>query len=345
MSPFTKLAISPIGWLLGCAAAQAACPPPVDISTIGLTHYIPRDAPIGSLISSGSINYDGTRQHTCANRSVVAQMLAGPRIPSMVVANSGSSGTVDIGLHLYKTAIEGISLGAMKSDGRHCDASGAEMSKSQLYFPFVATSCSNRYETRVYYYLYKTGDIAPGVHTLSQPGLQVLFDGAVQSSLTLNQTIIVAGCAMPASSDNRIDVEMPPTYVADFKADRSAGPAKRFQIPLQGCVKGFYSTYYPWNYFQGNYANIRFEPSRGSTVLDAQAGIIGLRPESTATGIGVQVLKEDMTAVQLGEELQIKHVEDGITMLPFNARYVQVGDTPPTGGTADATVNFTVTFK
>lgn len=345
MSPLLKLSLSPAVWLLGCAAAHAACPPPVQVANATSTRYIPRDAPIGSLIADGTINYDGTREHICRNYPVSAQMLVGPRVPAMTVARSGSAATTDIGLHLYRTALEGVSLAAIKSDGRHCDASGQDLPKSQLYFPFNANSCSNRYETRVYYYLYKTGDIPPGAHTLNQPGLQVLFNGAVQSSLTLNQTIIVAGCSMPSASNNRIDVQMPPTYVGDFNADRSPGPATSFQIPLDSCVRGAYSTYYPWNYFQGNYANIRLEPSRGSTILDAQAGIIGLRPESTATGIGVQVLKQDMTAMRLGEEVPVKHVEDGITILPFNARYVQVGDTPPSGGTADATVNFTLTFK
>lgn len=344
MSPFVKLSLGPFGWLLGCTVAHAACPPPVDMVTQSTTHFIPRDAPIGSLIVSGVVNYDSTRDHTCANRSVVAQMLMGPRIPAIAAANSGSVGTTDIGQHLYQTGVPGVAFGAIKADGRLCDAGGSQIPANQLHFPFSAVSCSSRYQTRVYYYLYKTGDIAPGAHTLNQPGLQVLFNGAVQSSLTLNQTIIVAGCSMPATGSNPLEVELFGS-VGNFNGNGSGGPVKEFTIPLLSCVKGNYSTYYPWNYFQGNYANVRFEPSRGSTLLDGPAGIVGLRPESTATGIGVQILKRDMTPVRLGEEVQITHVNDGITNLAFNARYVQVGDTAPTGGTADATVNFTVTFK
>lgn len=331
--------------VLSTQTVWAACPPPVEIAVHTNALFIPRDAPVGSLITRAVVNYDGTRSHVCPDRLVVNEMLAGPRIPPMTVAPVPGLATGRIGEHLYETGVAGIGIGAIHSDGTFCITPGTTFPADQRVFPFTARSCSNRYETRVYYYLFKTGPIEPGVHTLNINALRVLFDGAVQTSLTLNQSVTVAGCSMPDFADNQIEVAMLPTNVRDFSGPGTSGPAKPFQISMYSCIRGTYSQYYPWNYFIGNYANVRLEPSRGSTIIDAQMGVVGLRPESTAKGIGVQVLRDDMSPMQLGSDVQLNHVEDGITQLPFQARYIQVGDAAPEGGSADATVNFTVTFR
>jgi type 1 fimbria pilin len=333
--------------VLACIPSWGACPPPTQFATRGDTIFIPRDAPLGSQISSGVVNYDNTRKHTCANRPVVLQMLAGPRVPPMTVANEGTSSIADIGAHLFQTNIAGISIGAVMTDAWLCRSAGGELiPRFQRYFPLSAVSCAgNTYQTRVYYWMYKTGPIEPGSHVLNQQVLSVLFDGAAQSSLTLNMNAVVAGCSMPSAADNQINVSMLPTVVRDFSGPGTAGPAQPFSISMHSCVRGTYSGYWPWNYFQGNYANVRFEPSRGSSSVDAQQGIVGLRPGSTARNIGVQILKEDSSPMKLGDEVQIKHVEDGITLLPFHARYIQTSDDPVEGGSADATVNFTITFR
>lgn len=325
----------------------AACPPPIELATLSSSSFIPRDAPSGSMITSGILNYDGTRKHSCAGRPVNLEMLAGPAVSPLLAANDGSLHTRQIGDHLFQTNIPGISIGAIMVDAQLCTSPGGDLiPDSQRYFPLNAYSCPREsYQTRVYYYLFKTGDLPPGNHTLSGQVLRVLFDGRVQSSLTLNHTVTVAGCSMPESTGNQIEVAMAPTTVNDFSGKGTFGEDKGFSIDLHSCVKGSYSSYYPWNYFQGNYAHVRFEPSRGSTIVDAPMGVVGLRPESTAKGIGVQILRADKSPMALGTEVQIQHVQDGTTTLPFHARYIQVSDSAPEGGTADATVNFTVTFR
>jgi type 1 fimbria pilin len=317
---------------------------PTELSTHTNAFYIPRDAPIGSLIGYAVVNYDSTREHRCTDKPVVHQMLLGPRLPPMRVATSEAA-DLEIGEHLYATHVPGVGFAASHKSGRFCTAPGVDYQGSR-YFPFSARSCDGySYQTRIYYYLYKTGVIAPGTHTLNQPALKVIFDGQVQSSLDLGQTITVAGCAMPEFADNQIEVQMPRTLVGDFTGPGTAGPAQLFVIPMHSCVRGVYSSYYPWNYFQGNYANVRLEPARGSTLIDARQGIVGLKPDSTAQGVGVQILRDDMSPMELGVPVQVRHVEDGETQLPFRARYVQLGDAAPKGGTADATVSFTVTFQ
>lgn len=332
----TLALLSGTGW--------AACRDlPVDLQTSTTPIYIPRDAPVGSIISSMVTNYDSTRDRECNDKLVIHQMLAGPHLPAMTVATSTE--IKNIGEHLYATNVPGVGIGVGHASGKLCESPDVPYSGSR-FFPFTARSCSGRtYQTRVYSYLYKTGPIAAGVHTLNLDVFRVLFNGEVQSSLTLATTLTVAGCSMPAFSSNQIEVKMLPTTISDFSGPGTVGPAKPFMISMFSCVRGNYSPYYPWNYFQGNYANVRLEPARGSTVIDAQNGIVSLKPDATAQGIAVQILKQDMTAMTLGSEVQIKHVEDGITTLPFHARYIQVGDGKPQGGSADATVNFTVTFR
>ena len=336
-----------LGTTLWAGHSWAACPPPVAQETHSTTAFVPRDAPVGSVITGGNVNYDSTTRHRCEGRPVILEMLAGPAEAPISAANNGSTGHRDIGNHLYKTNIPGIAIGATMTSGSLCSTPGSGLiPESDRYFPKSAFSCSgSTYQTRVYYWLYKTGPIAPGSHQLNVNALRVLFDGALQSSLTLNQTIVVSGCTMPSVGNNQVDVAMAPTHVKDFSTAGSVGASKPFAITLQTCTAGRYTSNYPWNYFTGNFANVRLEPSKGSTVIDAAQGIVGLRPESTATGIGVQILKNDSSPVALNQEVPILHVQDGVTQVPLLARYIQIGDTPVEGGTANATVNFTVTFR
>lgn len=340
-------ALAALGTALAAGHTWAACPPPVAQETHSYTAYVPRDAPVGSVITGNSVNYDTSVGHRCEGRPVLLEMLAGPAEPSVPAASNGSTATRDIGNHLYKTNIPGIAIAAVMGTGSLCySPSGGLIPDSDRYFPKSAFSCpGSNYMTRFYYWLYKTGPIAPGSHQLNLNALRVMFNGTLQSSLTLSQTIVVAGCAMPSAGNNQVDVTMAPTNVKDFSTAGSAGASKAFAITLQTCTAGTYSRNYPWNYFLGNFANVRLEPSKGSTVVDADLGIIGLRPESTATGIGVQILKNDRSPIALNQEVPILHVQDGITEVPLLARYIQVGDTPVEGGTANATVNFTVTFR
>jgi type 1 fimbria pilin len=330
--------------LLSSTAWSACRDLPTEVRVATQPIYVPRDAPIGSLIDYGVVNYDGTTRRTCADKLVVHEMLTGPRLASMPVATDPANGQ-PYGEHLYATGVPGVGLGVSHGSGKWCESPGVPY-WGQILFPFTARSCSGAtYETRVYYALYKTGPIEPGVHTLNQPAFRVVFDGAVQTSLTLAQTVTVAGCAMPDVADNQIEVALPATQVKDFSGPGTAGPPQLFSISMHSCVRGSYATSYPWNYFQGNYAHVRLDPARGSALIDASQGIVGLKPDSTAKGIGVQILKDDNSAMQLGTEVQIRHVEDGITQLPFFASYVQIDDDPPEGGSAHATVSFTVTFR
>lgn len=82
-------------------------------------------------------------------------------------------------------------------------------------------------------------------------------------------------------------------------------------------------------------------------IVDAGQGVLGLNSEATASGVAVQVLKQDGTVLPLGVDVPIMPVQDGTTNLQFGARYIQTaGDASgPQPGIANATANFTITYK
>ncbi|MET0889341.1 MAG: fimbrial protein, partial [Stenotrophomonas maltophilia] len=130
----------------------------------------------------------------------------------------------------------------------------------------------------------------------------------------------------------------------------SSAPAVDFNITLNSCIAG---TYYPvtGGFVQGNFANIQLDAIRGSTVVDADRGMLGLspsaNPDEDARGVAVQVLQPDgTTPMTLGMPVQLNRITNGTTLVPLKARYIQIGDGhSPTPGTANAYASFTVTYR
>jgi type 1 fimbria pilin len=224
---------------------------------------------------------------------------------------------------------------------------------SSRIFPVLYNGCGAGTQTLFNsLYLVKTGPIAPGRHdfngylafrvdvkTASQEF--TLYDGKVNGSVT------VAGCGLPQAVGNIVEVPLKSWERRVFKGPGSFTPTVPFSIALNNCIAGTYTNNPSWNYFKGNSANIRLDGAKGSTVLNATQGIMGLNSEGTAKNVAVQILMQDGTPLPLGTEVPVMPVSNGITTIAFGARYIQTAGSAvgPEPGVANATANFTVTYK
>lgn len=124
--------------------------------------------------------------------------------------------------------------------------------------------------------------------------------------------------------------------VQDFTGVGYTTPAKPFQITLSDCeIDPAAST---------AQAYLRFEGVRGSLPIDADQGLFSLTTDSTASGLGIQLLHDDGRPVELNVDVPVKPLQVGVTQLDFRARYLQT-DADVSPGRADGALKFTVSYR
>lgn len=115
----------------------------------------------------------------------------------------------------------------------------------------------------------------------------------------------------------------------------STSPAKDFSIEIQ-CDSGVAGDFVVNMMFEGN-------------ALDAGSGVLALSSESNASGVGIQLLRNDGQPVQLGTPWQIADSPSLQPRLsnfsvPLSARYYQT-DAAAKPGTANGTATFTIIYR
>ncbi|WP_133622202.1 fimbrial protein [Erwinia sp. LJJL01] len=202
------------------------------------------------------------------------------------------------------------------------------------YFPSSVASSS-------YYYVYKgivlgvtlikTGDIPPGTHVVTGT-TSLSAGGEVFQTSDFKLSVFVENCSIP-NKGATTQVVMDEASIINLNP---TGPAQPFSIPLTNCSTGPASE---------NIAKVLFDGIGGSTNADASNGVLGLDKSSKASGIGIQLLKEDgVTPFPLGKATQVGAVEKGDMTLNFNARYIKTS-AKPQPGSANAKASFTVSYK
>jgi len=204
----------------------------------------------------------------------------------------------------------------------------------------VTTGIWNAYHD---YRIIKYGPVDAGVGPQSLAGhtlAEVTSDrsGRILEMVFSGGSINIAMCGLPGAPGSQVTVPMGTWRTGQFRGEGSYTDARAFQVPVQACQAGTV----PGN---DTFANLRLDPRNGSSVLDAQRGILGLNSDSDATGVGVQVLKADLTPMPLIEEVQMVRMQNGDIQIPMAARYIQIGKDAPVGGVANASVGFTLTYK
>jgi len=338
-----------VGLLFMAPSAWALCPPPTTVNQHNMGDvFIPRDAPLGSQIAQNAAGRAFTIE--CTGNRIGHQMLIGAQLPPMVVAVQDASSATK-GEHLYASGVAGIGIAVQQTRGWMCNSTG-QVANSERFFPFTAAICPQGgstpqypYYNAVTVYLVKTGEIPLGRHTINLPLYTIDYNSSRWASGALQASVTVSGCELSGTPTfKQIDVPLGEQDKKVFKGKGSGSPAVDFTIPLHGCLGSAVDTY-EWNYFKGNFANLVLDPAQGAPVVDAAQGILGLKPDSTASGVGVQVLQEDGTPMAIGQRVRLNRVTNGTTLVPLKARYVQTGEQSPEGGSADSAASFTVTYQ
>ena len=330
-----------------CAdTAKAACTGSSDFSTNLQTRFIPADAPIGSIIGGANVvggwQSSGPVQIYCSAGSPIAFDALTPIAPDITVGGL----PLPAG-KIMQTSIPGVGVAIWAGGGLTIDYGG----QSPGWWPIQGTSLgifTGNPNTRVT--LIKTGPIAPGSHSLDDIIVNIVGEGVAFATFRIHGTVTVAGCSVPTAPGNNIPVPMGNVPQRAFQGPGSSAPAQDFNITLNSCIAGSYAPI-PGGFVQGNFANIQLDAIRGSSVVDADRGILGLspsaNPDEDATGVAVQVLQNDgTTPMTLGMPVQLNRITNGTTLVPLKARYIQTGDGhAPTPGTANAYASFTVTYR
>ncbi|MET0891661.1 MAG: hypothetical protein ABWY09_16145, partial [Stenotrophomonas maltophilia] len=264
--------------------------------------FIPRDAPVGSIIGPLAVPRQTGGYFACSAGSSYNAFALTAMLPDVVVGGWPDLPTGKI----ISTNVPGIGV-VLSCGGPLCNmydeftgsgfwpSSNSSVRGGQSNGPAIRGT------------LIKTGPIdgSTGPLTLSGEVLRVTSDGGfVVFTLRLSGTVTVSGCSAPAAPGNNIPVPMGDVPQRAFQGPGSSAPAVDFNITLSSCIAGNYNPV-PGGFVQGNFANIQLDAIRGSSVVDAERGMLGLspsaNPDEDATGVAVQVLRADgSTPMALG---------------------------------------------
>ncbi|MNQ88442.1 Type-1 fimbrial protein, A chain precursor [compost metagenome] len=192
-----------------------------------------------------------------------------------------------------------------------------------------------------YITLIKTGPIAPGPQTFNGAELfSGRFSGIPGKSFSagLSGTVVQAHCGSNTVSAD--PVQLGEWDQQDFTGTGYTTAAIPFNITLSNCEAD-------GSNINIATANIRFEDASAIPFVTSFPGVFGLTPDSTARGIGIQILKGDgSTPMELNTEVPLKPISASGTVLDFTARFYQTEpslDVHP--GIAKGALNFTLTYK
>lgn len=307
--------------------------------------YVPRDAQLGSVIGVMRLAYRHVfPQVICeANSTWETSFTTTPVIGiAMPRGQSHSNGPI------YKTSIPGVGIVI------ETESFGSAWVKDKNY-PFVPYVLSTAGGSRwsggfgVFITLVKIGEIPMGTARFDSSTLLRATSNNYDSRInySLSGSVTRSECSVPASAKS-IEVRMGRVTRDSFKGQGSFLGSMDFSIPLTDCNAGKYPAGQGWNYFESSNVNLLLEGAKGSRILDANKGILGLTTSSSSSGVAVQVLLQDgVTPLTLGVANKIQKVIDGSMLINLKARYVQTTDNSngPTPGVANAAASFTINYR
>jgi type 1 fimbria pilin len=152
----------------------------------------------------------------------------------------------------------------------------------------------------------------------------------------LNGMVKQEQCTLPSDPVSADPVQLGDHSVQDFTGVGHTTPEVPFHITLSDCERDPASS--------TAQAYLRFEGARGSLPIDPDQGLFGLTTDSTASGIGIQLLHDDGRVVTLDKDVPVKPLNIGVTQLDFRARYLQTAG-KVTPGRAAGALKFTVSYQ
>lgn len=344
----TMMTLSSQAHALGCEWPTATGPLQFT-HNLGAMKWVARDAPVGSKIYSATstgvlgpgfalkCDNDGTLNLT-ANMGTPLPVAPGTFPP---VDGRDVTGKV------LQTSIPGVGLYLELGGSLNAGASNAFLANDGGIgaVPYVGENQMNMRPTFMemtnliikYMALIKTGPIPPGVSSFNQEVVRgVVSDVGDAVRLNLGGQVQQAQCTLRADAVSANPVQLGTHDIADFTGPGSHSDPVDFYITLNDCEDD------P----AGSVARafMRLDGVDGSVPVDRDLGLFTLTSDSSASGIGIQVMRSDNTPLKLEEFMDIVPLTPGITRLDLRARYYQT-EARVTPGEAKGALNFTIEYR
>lgn len=313
--------------------------------------YVPRDAPLGSIIGSvknlftpsaeggaiGCSNDGLTGTVLSFNAVASAPIFMGPLPPMPGTLLHTNIPGVGIRIELQRPLVK---EGA--EDNSFTALNGPYVPMNSVHAATMGSANFALSNLRHQVTLIKIGNLAPGIHALN--GAQ-LFSGhftGIGKAFTygVTGTVVQAQCSLSGSPVSADPVQLGSWDSTHFTKQGDVTDAVDFHINLIACeadpTDANIST-----------ANIRLEGAKGSVEFDAENGIFTLASSATAKGVGIQMLRADgLTPISLGVEVPVIAIRPGTTVMDFKARIYQTHPADEVeSGSVEGALNFTLTYK
>ncbi|CAG8865332.1 hypothetical protein PS627_01236 [Pseudomonas fluorescens] len=188
-----------------------------------------------------------------------------------------------------------------------------------------------------HYTLVKTGQIPAGPQSFSGlAATSVVTDVGAAFELSVRGGVQQAQCTLKADAVSADPVQLGDYTLADFSGVGSTTPDVDFHIKLSDCEDDPNASIAR--------AHIRLEGRNGSVVEDPSLGLFSLSSGSTASGIAIQLLRNDGSPMELQNDVPVTALSIGTTQLDFRARYYQTAARVG-AGSADGALDFTISYR
>lgn len=319
------------------------------IHNLGALKWVARDAPVGSKIystTSTGVRGPGFALKCDNDASLLLTADMGTPLPIAPGTFPPVDGR-DVTGKVLETSIPGVGLYLELGGFLNATASNAflandggvgaipylgENQRRMSPSPLLMTNLVIKYMA-----LIKTGTIPAGVSSFSQEVVRgMVSDVGDAVRLTLSGQVQQAQCTVKADAVSANPVQLGTHDIANFTGQGSTSNAVDFFITLSDCEDD------P----AGSVARafMRLDGVDGSIPVDRDMGLFTLTTDSTATGIGIQVLRSDNTPIKLEDYVDMLGLTSGITRLDLRARYYQTGATV-VPGEAKGALNFTIEYR
>ncbi|MCO7605237.1 type 1 fimbrial protein [Pseudomonas guariconensis] len=313
------------------------------------TLWVPRDAPIGSVIGSPQDMYTGNKEGAVLNCFYMPDDPPTANLPNTAPIFPGTLPPIngkDVNGHVMQTNVPGvgvyIDLGYPYNDSADNNFTPDDGSTA---IPYTGTMRRNTGFNMPLSAMYgealfiKIGDIPPGPQFVSGE----IFHGFIHHfgkvmEYHLSATVHQAQCSLKADAVSADPVLLGDYKLDDFKGVGTTTPAVPFHITLSDCQDASAPNPQPAR------VHIELDGVKGSTPTVPAEGRFSLTGSSDAAGIEIQLLRSDGTPMPLGTKVNVKPVEIGVTRLDFQARYYQSAS-KVTPGLAEGALSFTVSYE
>lgn len=316
---------------------------------LGAAAWVARDAPVGSKIASWGLQImtgtDGARL-ICDNDGL------GTLTANVTTPLSPAPGTFppveghNVDGKVLQTSIPGVGLyvefgsflnGTANNHFKAVDGIGALPFVAEQNERMTPNNLTSNIQRLKYIALIKTGTIPPGPQSFSQEVARAnMSDVGDALRLTISGQVMQAQCTLKADAVSANPVQLGRHDIADFTGEHTTTSPVDFFITLSDCEDD------P----AGSVARafMRLDGVDGSVPIDRDIGLFSLTTDSSASGIGIQVLRSDNTPLKLEEFIDMAAITPGTMRLDLRARYYQTAPVV-TAGEAKGALNFTIEYR